>query len=197
MKKFALFFLTVTISSLTWASSDDVEGPHHYLSGALGIFAPGANTMVGTRDNGNQATPSFTDSGPLAIGMDYDYMTKSDLSFGGFLRYYNASASLPNNTIKNSIFTIGPDVRGYLNVGNWTGLFSTGIGYISPTYSDGTGNVSIPGSFGLMFSVAALYRTSEHVQVGVQNLKLYGLTNNINGVPVDDYMFIARFAMAK
>src|ERR1700729_3270678 len=93
MKLLGICLFVLMMVSQAWAESDDVSGPRNFISGDLGIYAPGANLIAGTRDSGTPAQVPFTDSGPLAIGLDYDYMYKSDLSFGGFLRYDTVSTS--------------------------------------------------------------------------------------------------------
>src|SRR4051812_25852014 len=97
----------------SYSSGSDYSSVKNYVTGALGIFAPGQNLLSGSRDNGNAVTATFFNSGLIGIGADYDYMYKSDVSFGGFLRYYSASTTTTNQTFKDGLFTIGPDVRGY------------------------------------------------------------------------------------
>jgi hypothetical protein len=169
----------------------------NYLSAALGFLAPGMNTVVGTA-NGTQTAVNFTNSGLFALGADYDYMYKNDVSFGGFFRYYSVSTTIADTQYKNTLFSIGPSVRGYWQTDSWTGIIGTGFGFIAPGYNQ-TRNVSVDVSvnttIGWMLSLQWLYRFSDTFSLGFENMKIIGLSSSVNGVLVDDYMFKGRFAL--
>jgi outer membrane protein W len=186
---------TRTYSGSVASSSSGDVAHHNYVSGALGFMAPGANQLNGTLSNGTQVQPSFTLSGFVGIGGDYDYMFCKDFSLGGLLRYYNVSTTINSQTYSNSLFVIGPHVRGYLPMENWTPYVSAGLEYMSPSLTTAGQSVTVSSGLGLMLSAGLLYKVSDVVDLGIETMRLTGLSNSINGNILEDYMLKGRFAL--
>jgi hypothetical protein len=167
----------------------------HVVSGALGFMAPGENQMSGTQSNGNPGAATFHLAGLFGIGGDYDYMKNKDMSFGGFLRYYSTSSSYNNTSYKNTMLAFGPDVKAYFSNDVWLGYVGAGIDYLAPTYSANGNSLSIDGGLGLMMSIGILYKVSDTIGVGLETMRLIGLSSSINGSPTEDFMFKARFQL--
>jgi hypothetical protein len=176
---------------------------HNYVTAALGFMAPGNNALVGTVNGVSQPPVTFANSGLIGVGAEYDYMFKKTFSFGAFLRYYNVSTTVPvtattNATVKNSLFAIGPQVKAYLPVGPWTPYITTGLSYMAPDYTLTGGNnqtldYNISNSIGLMFGLGILYPLTDSISVGIENMRLIGLSAGTNGIPIDDLMLKGRF----
>jgi hypothetical protein len=177
------------------ASSSDGLSRHNYISGAFGFLAPGANTLVGTV-NGNQQVTSFQTSGLFALGGDYDYLINKDFSIGGILRYYNCSSSIAGQTVQDTLFALGPDVRAYLPSGNFLPYVGAGFIYMAPGVTVGNNSYSITSGLGLMLSMGILYNLTETIGLGVETTRLTGLSSSINGNLVEDYMLKGRFALS-
>jgi len=187
-------YKTSTYSTSSYTASDR-GGGRNFISGALGFMAPGQNVLYGTNSSGNGQTAVFNLSGFFGIGGDYDYMWKKDLSVGGFLRYYSTTSNYNNSNFKNSLFTLGPDLRGYLQNETWVAYMGAGFAYILPTYTQDNNTISVDGTFGLMMEIGMLYKVSETFGLGLENMRLIGLSSKVNGIPLDDLMVKARFSI--
>ncbi len=176
------------------SSSSDVSH-HNYISGAFGFLAPGANTLVGTV-NGAQAQTSFQTSGLFAIGGDYDYMLNKDFSVGGVIRYYSCSSTIMSNAVQDTLFTFGPSAKAYLPSGDFTPYVGAGFVLLAPGVTSGNNTYSITSGIGLMMSLGIMYNLTDNVALGIETMRLTGLSSSINGNLTEDYMLKGRFAIA-
>ncbi len=174
--------------------SSEESSHRNYISGAFGFLAPGYNTLIGTV-NGQQQQTNFQTSGLFALGGDYDYMLNKDFSVGGVLRYYNCSSTILNNSVQNTLFTLGPSVRAYLPSGNFLPYLGAGFMFMAPSVTSGNVSYSITSGIGLMLSMGLLYNINDGVALGIETMRLTGLSSSINGNLVEDYMLKGRFAL--
>jgi outer membrane protein W len=180
-------------------SSSDVAH-RNYVSGALGFLAPGANTLVGTSNNQTVGT-SFKASGLIGIGGDYDYMLNKDFSVGGVLRYYSSTATVAaggNTTVteQDTLFTVGPTAHAYLPTGDFVPYLGAGLVLMAPSVTSGGNSISITSGMGLMLSMGLLYNVTDAVALGIETVRLTGLSSSINGNLIEDFMLKGRFAIA-
>lgn len=199
------FYFGIVIGTLFFALNgmaqsrhfQSIDSYHHnYISGAFGFLTPGANTLSGTV-NGNQQQTAFRASGLFALGGDYEYMMSNNFSLGGVLRYYNVSTTIGNNSVQDSLFALGPDARAYLQSQGFIPYVSAGFVFMAPSVTEGNNSFSIPAGIGLMLAAGVLYQLNDNVALGIETMRLTGLSNSINGNPVEDYMFKGRFAIAQ
>jgi hypothetical protein len=169
------------------------EVHHNYASAAFGFLAPGANSLTGTV-NGTTQTTSFNVSGLFGLGGDYEYMMDENFSLGGVLRYYNASSTIGTTNYQDTLFGLGADARAYLRVKEFLPYASAGLMFMAPGVTAGSNNFNISSGIGMMMNVGLLYEINETVAVGLETMRLMGLSNSINGNIIEDYMFKGRFA---
>lgn len=184
-------FAQMAVASSRYISSS--EG-RHFISGAFGFLAPGANRVDGTI-NSQPATNAFSLSGLFGIGADYDYMLEKNLSVGGVTRYYNVSTTINNQNYANTLFVLGPDARAYLPMDNWVPYATAGLVFMAPSLTVGGQSMSVNSALGLMLSAGLLYQLNSSVQLGIETMRLTGMSNSINGNLIEDYMLKGRFAL--
>lgn len=163
------------------------------LSPVFGFYG-GTPTVVGTA-NGTTQSHSQNLSGMFGLGADFEMMSKEDFSWGGFFRYYSTSDSIGSTEYKVSLMTLGPLVRGYMNFDSWLVHFGTGAGIAMMTSKVGSQDISADMSFGVMLSWGAFYKLSSGLHIGVENMKMMGLGEKLNGWILNDFMLKARFAL--
>lgn len=187
----ALFAFILLGSSPAWAYFDSSQSS---ISGALGFMNPGNNNMDATL-NGNDTSTSFTASGFLGIGGDYDYATNPNLSFGGLLRYYTASSSYGGHSHKNTMLLLGPDFKGYLGTDYWRAYFGAGLQYMAPSVTVDSNSYSINNGFGVSMTIGFEHKISDTMWIGMESMRVMGLSGSVTGTPVEDYMAKLRFQM--
>jgi Outer membrane protein beta-barrel domain len=196
-----IFFLGAEVLAQSHSSSysgSGFSGRRNYISGAFGLLAPGQNMLTGTTNNGNTVnTTGFTLSGLFGIGADYDYMENGNFSFGGTLRYYNVSTTINGQAWQNTLFTIGPTVRGYIPIDKWQPTVGVGLMYLAPGLTQSNTAYTVSSGVGLMLSLGVLYQLNETVALGIETMRLTCLSNNMNGNLIEDYMFKGRFAIGQ
>jgi len=184
--------------------STNYAKPMHYISGALGMFGSSGGYYTGQRSDSNQTTTAANNlSGLFGIGADYDYMMADDLSVGGLFRYYSTSDSLGDSTstqpeVTLTALTIGGMVRAYFQTENWIFSAGTGLGIFSPTYKYKQGgtnyDVDVNTGFGLYTSLGMGFKVNEDFVLGVENLRMLGLGEKLNGWILNDFMIKGRFS---
>jgi hypothetical protein len=187
-----LFTASAAHAAASYSSSSS-SSPHS-ISAALGFMNPGANVFDGSV-NGRDVDAHFDLSGFLGLGADYDYQDNKDYSFGGIFRYYTANGSHGGVSYKNQMIVLGPDFKGYITSEFWYAYFGVGFEYLSPSYSAGGTSVSINNGFGVSMSLGFMHNITPTMAIGMESLRIMGLSGSINGTPVEDYMFKMRFQL--
>lgn len=177
-------------------TSDYGSSDHkHIISPSLGFMGPGANRLDdGTNNN------SFMLSGLFGIGAEYEYMWKPDVSFGGFLRYYNTSDSLNSGgngvTVTETAFLIGGLAHAYLiDTATWQGYVASGLTLLNLTDKVGSTSISPNMAFGIPLVVGLGYKINDQFTLGIEHMQVLALGSNVNGWPISDFMVRLRIGL--
>lgn len=185
------------------SSSSSYGSPMHAVSGLFGFYAPGWTTYTGNSSaTGTPVSVNPKSSGFFGIGGDYEYLYRSDLSFGALLRYYSTGDTYGSTTDESlGLLTIGGFVKANAELNDWNPYVMTGLGIISPTYktttAGATTTVDISMGFGFYFGMGMLYKINSQLSVGVENLRMVAVGEKINGTPICDYMLKGRYTFGQ
>jgi hypothetical protein len=175
-----------TKSVFTSSSSDNAG--RMAVSGALGFYGG-----EGFYTANNSQAPT-TISGLFGFGGDFDYYLYDDLSIGGLLRYYSTSDSVNGDDRTNTLLTLGGTVRAHIiETSHWSANLATGLGILNGTVKQGSTTYDPGSTFGLYFGTTLLYKFSSQLAFGIENMRMMGLGSNVNGWPLNDFMFKVRF----
>lgn len=165
------------------------------VSGVFGFFSSGLGTISDSDNSGNS-----TLSGLFGLGGDFDYFIDSDISVGAILRYYSTTDSLNHTDYTNTLTTLGGVLRAYLvDTRNWSFVGTTGLGLTGATVKSSPANPNNAKSvdsgmgFGLYLGMGVMYKLNSTTRVGVENMRILGLGDRLNGWVLSDYMAKATF----
>ncbi len=160
------------------------------ISGGLGFFGDNGGFVTAN----NNAVSMVGLSGLFGLGADFDYFAHNDVSVGGLFRYYNTSETIASTEYSATVMTIGGTVKAYVfDTDHWEGNFTTGLGFINATAKQGATTAESGMTFGFYFGTSIFYKHSHDLAFGVENLRVLGLGDKLNGWVVSDLMFKARF----
>ncbi len=193
---------TPVVSHAITHESSSAEGGHqHTFSGLLGFYGMGATNYqakVGSTESNLTPVPL---SGLFGLGLDYEYLWKEHITFGGLFRYYSTSDSSTNGTPavitdnKTSVMSLGGIVRTYMDSEDFKFFVGTGLGILSVSYTSGTNSYDIPMGFGFYLDAGALYKVNDQLSIGVETLRALAVGEKINGTPIVDYMIKGRYSL--
>jgi len=180
-------------------SASDYRGSSgiHAVSGAFGFYSPGTALLIDTSRTGSQSTSPAV-SGFFGIGGDYEYLYASDLTFGGFFRYYSTSDSISSSTEqKVAAWTLSGMARAYFNTDNFAPYIGGGFGLVNVSVKNTTNGTSSDWepstTLGFNMAIGVLYKFNDQVGIGVENLRVFALGEKVQGMPINDFMFKGRF----
>lgn len=161
------------------------------LSGGLGFFS---SSLGWVSDSDNAMTSNL--SGFYGVGGDFDFFLDSDVSAGAILRYYNTTDTVAKVEYTNTLMTIGGVFRGYLvDTNHWSLVGTTGAGLVDASVKRASTNVSSGMGIGLYFGMGIFYKLNRTIMVGVENFRVLGLGDKLNGWVLSDYMVKASFTL--
>lgn len=168
------------------------ESSHkHVISPSLGFMGPGQNILV----DGNN-TGQLTLSGLFAIGGEYEYMLKPDLSVGGFIRYYDTSDSSGGTSLTETAFLLGGLAHAYLiDTNTWQGYVASGLTILNLKQKTGGVSVSPDMGFGIPLVMGLGYKINDQFTLGLEHMQVLALGEKINGWPISDLMIRLRIAL--
>jgi hypothetical protein len=155
------------------------------VSGAFGFFS----SSLGQISEGKDAKYSDL-SGLFGFGGDFDYFIKPTMSAGAILRYYYTTDSIAGVDRKDSLLTMGAVFRAYLiDTNDWSFVATGGFGIVDAKVKSSPGtSVDSDLAFGAYMGMGVFYKCTNSVRVGVENLRVLGLGEHVNGWVLSDYM---------
>ncbi len=164
------------------------------FSGALGFFGSNVGTIV---EDSSQRTTNL--SGVFGLGGDFEYFMADDFSLGAIFRYYNTSDDIGTTEYTNSLLTLGGIARAYLaETPSWSLIGTGGLGVLEAEVKTkpqgGTSETVDSGMrIGLYMGVTVLYKLNSKTRLGVENMRILGLGERLNGWVLSDYMAKVMF----
>lgn len=183
-------------------SASDYRGSSsgtHAISGAFGFYNPGSALLIDTSKATGSQNVSPAASGFFGIGGDYEYIMAPDFTVGGLFRYYSTSDSITNTQEQRVAgWHLGGMAKAYLSTDNFAPYIGAGLGMINLSVKNTTGGSSTDieaTTLGFTMSLGVLYKFSDTMQFGVENLRAWGLGEKLQGMPINDFMFKGRFVL--
>jgi opacity protein-like surface antigen len=183
-------------------SASDYRGSsssgQHAVSGAFGFYN-GSGLLIDTSKTAGAQSDGPTVSGFFGIGGDYEYVMANDFTVGGLFRYYSTSDSVSSSVEQRVAgWHIGGMAKCYLTTENFAPYIGAGLGIINLSVkrtSAGTSTDIEATSLGFTMALGVLYKFSDTMQFGVENLRAWGLGEKMQGMPINDFMFKGRFML--
>lgn len=181
ISKLVVLAAMITTANFAQAQSAGTKA----VSGAFGFFSSGLGHIS---EGPNSANSNL--SGLFGFGGDFDYFIKPTMSAGAILRYYNTTDSIASVDRKDTLLTIGAVFRAYLiDTNEWSFVATTGLGMVDAKVKSSPGNtVDSDTAFGAYMGMGVFYKCTSSVRVGVENLRILGLGEHVNGWVLSDYM---------
>lgn len=137
-------------------------------------------------------------SGILSLGLDYEIIDGSQFSYGLYGRYHSTSDAneTTNEDMEISGFLAGAFLRFHHIQRFWNAYIQPGFGVLNASLNSGSGNSQSTGlSLSPNMSLGVLIDTGSKWQLGIENMRSWGLGTKANGILFDDWTFKVRMPL--
>lgn len=128
-------------------------------------------------------------SGGFTLGGEYEYLSKRNLGYGAFARFFQKDDARR----ANGLFVFGGQVRLHHLADDFDFSVAPGVAIINVDSANNTDNST---SFGPSFSLAVMYSLTPTVSLGLENSRYWiWFDEDLRGLQIDDtsFKFVANF----